>query len=159
MLVTALAPKVGYDKAAKIAHTAHVDKTSLLEAALKLGYLTSEEFDLVDEAGEDDATLNRPVSVRVVHSVAVSFAPDVFLHLLKLGFFLGELTLRRFVLRLQVSPSVAPVFVIRCVISRGPARLRFIILGESQCSTPRTRFLRLVMWFWMSTILPFCTLT
>jgi fumarate hydratase class II len=47
MLVTALAPKVGYDKAAKIAHTAHVDKTSLLEAALKLGYLTAEEFHLL----------------------------------------------------------------------------------------------------------------
>ena len=47
MLVTALAPKVGYDKAAKIAHTAHVDKTSLLEAALKLGYLTEEEFHLL----------------------------------------------------------------------------------------------------------------
>jgi fumarate hydratase, class II len=47
MLVTALAPKVGYDKAAKIAHTAHVDKTGLLEAALKLGYLTEEEFHLL----------------------------------------------------------------------------------------------------------------
>src|ERR1700678_512128 len=47
MLVTALAPKVGYDKAAQIAHTAHIDKSSLLEAALKLGYLTREEFDLV----------------------------------------------------------------------------------------------------------------
>ncbi len=45
MLVTALAPKVGYDKAAKIAHTAHVERTSLREAALKLGYLTGEEFD------------------------------------------------------------------------------------------------------------------
>src|SRR5437763_587646 len=45
MLVTALAPKVGYDKAAHIAHTAHVEKTSLLDAALKLGYLTGEEFD------------------------------------------------------------------------------------------------------------------
>jgi fumarate hydratase, class II len=45
MLVTALAPKVGYDKAAKIAHTAHVDRSSLREAALKLGYLTGEEFD------------------------------------------------------------------------------------------------------------------
>ena len=45
MLVTALAPKVGYDKAAKIAHTAHVERTSLLEAALKLGYLTREEFE------------------------------------------------------------------------------------------------------------------
>jgi len=45
MLVTALAPKLGYDKAAKIAHTAHVEHTSLREAALKLGYLTGEEFD------------------------------------------------------------------------------------------------------------------
>ncbi len=45
MLVTALAPKVGYDKAAKIAHTAHVDHSSLREAALKLGYLSAEEFD------------------------------------------------------------------------------------------------------------------
>jgi fumarate hydratase class II len=45
MLVTALTPKIGYDKAAKIAHTAHVEHTSLREAALKLGHLTSEEFD------------------------------------------------------------------------------------------------------------------
>jgi fumarate hydratase, class II len=45
MLVTALAPKVGYDRAAKIAHTAHVDHSSLREAALKLGYLSGEEFD------------------------------------------------------------------------------------------------------------------
>src|SRR5215472_11523200 len=45
MLVTALAPKIGYDKAAKIAHTAHVDHSSLRAAALKLGYLTAEEFD------------------------------------------------------------------------------------------------------------------
>src|SRR5437763_9687625 len=45
MLVTALTPKIGYDKAAKVAHTAHVEHTSLREAALKLGYLTGEEFD------------------------------------------------------------------------------------------------------------------
>jgi fumarate hydratase, class II len=45
MLVTALAPKVGYDKAAQIAHTAHVEHSSLREATLKLGYLTGEEFD------------------------------------------------------------------------------------------------------------------
>jgi fumarate hydratase, class II len=45
MLVTALAPKVGYDNAAKIAHTAHVEHTSLKEAAVKLGHLTGEEFD------------------------------------------------------------------------------------------------------------------
>jgi fumarate hydratase class II len=45
MLVTALNPVVGYDKAAKIAHTAHVDGSSLREAALKLGFLTADEFD------------------------------------------------------------------------------------------------------------------
>jgi fumarate hydratase, class II len=45
MLVTALAPRVGYDKAAQIAHTAHVEHTSLREAAVKLGHLKGEEFD------------------------------------------------------------------------------------------------------------------
>jgi fumarate hydratase class II len=45
MLVTALTPKIGYDKAAEIAHKAHHENLSLREAALKLGYLTAEEFD------------------------------------------------------------------------------------------------------------------
>jgi fumarate hydratase class II len=45
MLVTALSPRIGYDKAAKVAHTAHRDNSSLREACLKLGYLTGEEFD------------------------------------------------------------------------------------------------------------------
>jgi len=45
MLVTALTPHIGYDKAAKVAHTAHHEKTSLREAALKLGYLSGEDFD------------------------------------------------------------------------------------------------------------------
>ncbi len=45
MLVTALSPVVGYDKAAKIAHTAHVDGSSLKEAAAKLGFLTADEFE------------------------------------------------------------------------------------------------------------------
>ncbi len=45
MLVTALAPKIGYDNAAKVAHTAHVERSSLKEAAVKLGFLTAEEFD------------------------------------------------------------------------------------------------------------------
>jgi fumarate hydratase class II len=44
MLVTALAPKLGYDKAAEIAHKAFVDNTSLLEACLALGYLSEKEF-------------------------------------------------------------------------------------------------------------------
>jgi fumarate hydratase class II len=45
MLVTALAPKIGYDNAAKVAKTAHHENTSLKEAATKLGFLTPEEFD------------------------------------------------------------------------------------------------------------------
>ena len=45
MLVTAISPRIGYDKAARIAHDAHVEGLSLREAALKLGYLTAEEFD------------------------------------------------------------------------------------------------------------------
>jgi len=45
MLVTALNPKIGYDKAAQIAKKAHKEGTTLREAALALGYLTAEEFD------------------------------------------------------------------------------------------------------------------
>jgi len=45
MLVTALNPHIGYDKAAKIAKTAHQEGTTLKEAALKLGFLTAEQFD------------------------------------------------------------------------------------------------------------------
>ena len=44
MLVTALAPKIGYDKAAEIAHKAWHDGTTLLEACLELGYLDEKEF-------------------------------------------------------------------------------------------------------------------
>ena len=45
MLVTALAPKIGYDHAAKVAHTAHHEHISLKEAAVKLGFLSAEDFD------------------------------------------------------------------------------------------------------------------
>ncbi|RMC15773.1 hypothetical protein DUI87_07977 [Hirundo rustica rustica] len=45
MLVTALNPHIGYDKAAKIAKTAHKEGTTLKEAAIKLGFLTSDQFD------------------------------------------------------------------------------------------------------------------
>lgn len=44
MLVTALNQHIGYDKAAKIAKTAHHDNSSLQEAAVKLGFLTAEQF-------------------------------------------------------------------------------------------------------------------
>ena len=45
MLVTALNPHIGYDKAAKIAKTAHKEGSSLKAAAIKLGFVTSEQFD------------------------------------------------------------------------------------------------------------------
>jgi fumarate hydratase class II len=47
MLVTALAPVIGYDKASKIAHYAMRNDLTLKEAALKLGFVTAEEFDRV----------------------------------------------------------------------------------------------------------------
>ena len=45
MLVTALNPHIGYEKAAKIAKTAHKGNKTLREAAIELGYLTNEQFD------------------------------------------------------------------------------------------------------------------
>lgn len=45
MLVTALNPHIGYEKAAKIAKTAHKENKTLREAAIQLGYLTNEQFD------------------------------------------------------------------------------------------------------------------
>jgi len=45
MLVTALNQKIGYDKAAEIAKTAHKEHATLRATAIKLGYLTGEEFD------------------------------------------------------------------------------------------------------------------
>ena len=47
MLVTALAPKIGYDNAAKIAKTAHKNGTTLKDEAVGGGYVTAEEFDAV----------------------------------------------------------------------------------------------------------------
>ena len=51
MLVTALVPVIGYDKASKIAHHAMERDLTLRTAALELGYVTAEEFDrIVDPA-------------------------------------------------------------------------------------------------------------
>ncbi len=47
MLVTALAPTIGYDKATKVAKTAHKNGTTLREEALALGYVSAEEFDRI----------------------------------------------------------------------------------------------------------------
>src|SRR5215469_13753283 len=56
MLVTALSPVIGYDKASKIAHYAMDNDLTLKEAALKLGFVTEDEFDRV----VDPATMVRP---------------------------------------------------------------------------------------------------
>ncbi len=58
MLVTALAPSIGYDKAAEIAKKAHHEGTTLREAALALGYVNAEAFD----AAIDPAAMTRPGS-------------------------------------------------------------------------------------------------
>jgi fumarate hydratase, class II len=47
MLVTALAPKIGYDNAAQVAKAAHKAHISLREAAIKLGFISAEEFDAI----------------------------------------------------------------------------------------------------------------
>jgi fumarate hydratase, class II len=47
MLVTALSPTIGYDKAAKVAHEALAHNLTLKEACIKLGFLTEEEFDKI----------------------------------------------------------------------------------------------------------------
>jgi fumarate hydratase, class II len=45
MLVTALAPRIGYDNAAKVAKTAHANGTTLREEAVRLGFVSAAEFD------------------------------------------------------------------------------------------------------------------
>jgi len=45
MLVTALSPKIGYDNASKVAKAAHANGTTLREEAMRLGFVTAEEFD------------------------------------------------------------------------------------------------------------------
>ena len=53
MLVTALSPHIGYDKAAKVAKKAHEENTTLRQAAVELGYLKPEEFDRYVQAEQD----------------------------------------------------------------------------------------------------------
>jgi fumarate hydratase, class II len=47
MVVTALSPKIGYDKAAEVAKKAHHEKTTLKKAALALGHVSEEEYDRI----------------------------------------------------------------------------------------------------------------
>jgi fumarate hydratase class II len=52
MLVTALAPTIGYDNAAKVAKTAHANGTTLREEAVRLGFVSEEEFNRIVRAEE-----------------------------------------------------------------------------------------------------------
>ena len=56
MLVTALSPHIGYDKAAHIAHKAHVEGTTLREAALASHYVTAPQFELWVQAKDMTGT-------------------------------------------------------------------------------------------------------
>ncbi|MCK7559090.1 hypothetical protein MKQ70_30595 [Chitinophaga sedimenti] len=58
MLVTALNTKIGYYKAAEIAQKAHKEGTTLKEMAVKLGYVTAEEFDQVVVPGNMVGDIN-----------------------------------------------------------------------------------------------------
>src|SRR6202008_2067247 len=62
MLVTALAPVIGYDKASKIAHYAIDNDLTLKAAALKLGFVTEQEFDRV----VDPTKMVRPYVAKAV---------------------------------------------------------------------------------------------
>ena len=52
MLVTALAPTIGYDKATKVAKEAHKNRTTLKEEAIRLGFVDAETFDRVVQPSE-----------------------------------------------------------------------------------------------------------
>ena len=52
MLVTALAPVIGYDKASKIAHHAMENDLTLKAAALQLGFVSEVEFDRIVDPGK-----------------------------------------------------------------------------------------------------------
>src|SRR6476659_2868207 len=73
MLVTALAPVIGYDKASKIAHYAMDNDLTLKAAALKLGFVTEQEFDRV----VDPAKMVRPYVAKAVDLAKTSVREQV----------------------------------------------------------------------------------
>src|SRR5712664_2847082 len=70
MLVTALAPVIGYDKASKIAHYAMDNDLTLKQAALKLGFVTEQEFDRV----VDPAKMVRPYVAKEIDLAKTSIS-------------------------------------------------------------------------------------
>src|SRR3981189_889187 len=71
MLVTALAPVIGYDQASKIAHSAMDNDLTLRAAALKLGFVNEEEFDRV----VDPAKMVRPYVAKGIDLAKTSISP------------------------------------------------------------------------------------
>ena len=69
MLVTALNPHIGYEKAAEIAKKAHKEGTTLKEAAVKLGYRDREAVRRVGAAGEDGRQELRTVAKTPIREV------------------------------------------------------------------------------------------
>ena len=67
MLVTALNPHIGYDKAAKVAKLAHEKGTTLREACLELGHLTGDQFDAIVVAEK----MIRPATDRNIYAVRI----------------------------------------------------------------------------------------
>jgi fumarate hydratase class II len=67
MLVTALSPVMGYDKASLIAHDADRNDSTLREAAIRSGYVSAQDFDRI----VDPRTMTKPADVplrRKVHT-------------------------------------------------------------------------------------------
>ena len=72
MLVTALAPKIGYDKAAAIAKAAHARGTTLREEAVRLGYVTAAEFDaLVRPEAMVGPLLIATMAPEIIHTMVI----------------------------------------------------------------------------------------
>ena len=68
MLVTALAPEIGYDNAANIAKYVHKHGKTLKEAGLELGLVDEETSDRVVGSRDDDRALGQPAALPCLHS-------------------------------------------------------------------------------------------
>jgi fumarate hydratase, class II len=73
MLVTALAPHIGYDKATEIAKAAHKNGSTLRQEALRLGHVSAEDFDRIvrPERMVSPGTSTAPGAPRSVATVVV----------------------------------------------------------------------------------------
>ena len=70
MLVTALSPAIGYDKASEIAHYALHNDLTLKQAALKLGFVTEAEFDRIVDPTKMVRPFSRTPATKIVASIS-----------------------------------------------------------------------------------------